>query len=78
MIETPCIKVCVMDAESGLCAGCGRTLDEIARWSVMSEVERRAILAQLPQRRTLGETRAQTALDDSDRSHSGNARRHLR
>lgn len=50
-IETPCIKVCIMDAASGLCAGCGRTLDEIARWGAMSEAERRAILAQLPQRR---------------------------
>jgi predicted Fe-S protein YdhL (DUF1289 family) len=50
-IETPCIKICTMDAASGLCAGCGRTLDEIARWSSMSETERSAILAQLPQRR---------------------------
>jgi predicted Fe-S protein YdhL (DUF1289 family) len=51
MIKTPCIQVCTMDAASGLCAGCGRTLDEIARWSAMSEAERRAILARLPQRR---------------------------
>jgi uncharacterized protein len=50
-IETPCIKVCIMDAASGLCAGCGRTLDEIARWGAMSAAERSAILVQLPQRR---------------------------
>jgi len=49
-IETPCIKG-IMDATSGLCAGCGRTLDEIARWGSMSETERSAILVQLPQRR---------------------------
>jgi predicted Fe-S protein YdhL (DUF1289 family) len=78
MIETPCIKLCSMDATTGLCAGCGRTLEEIARWSSMSEIERQAILAQLPQRGTLGETRAQGTFDDGGGSHSGNARRHLR
>ncbi len=28
----PCVKICTLDARSGLCLGCGRTLDEIARW----------------------------------------------
>ena len=50
MIETPCIKVCTMDAASGLCIGCGRTLDEIARWGAMSDAGRREIMAVLPQR----------------------------
>jgi uncharacterized protein len=40
-----------MDPRSGLCIGCGRTLDEIARWAEMSAQERRAIMAVLPQRR---------------------------
>ncbi len=30
-VETPCIRVCEMDPVHGICAGCGRTLDEIAR-----------------------------------------------
>jgi predicted Fe-S protein YdhL (DUF1289 family) len=50
MIESPCIKICTMDAASGLCIGCGRTLDEIARWSAMSDAERRAIVTALPRR----------------------------
>ena len=29
-IATPCIKVCVIDGESGLCLGCQRTLAEVA------------------------------------------------
>jgi predicted Fe-S protein YdhL (DUF1289 family) len=49
-IETPCIKVCVVDAASGLCAGCGRTLDEIVRWGSMSDAERAAIMRILPER----------------------------
>ena len=50
MISSPCIKVCTFDAKSGLCAGCGRTLDEIARWGGMSEAQRHAIMRILPQR----------------------------
>lgn len=49
-METPCIDVCEMDTVSGLCVGCGRTLEEIARWSVMSGEERRAIMAELAAR----------------------------
>lgn len=48
---SPCINICRMDAASGLCLGCARTLDEIARWAQASEAERRAILAALPARR---------------------------
>jgi predicted Fe-S protein YdhL (DUF1289 family) len=39
-----------MDPDSGLCQGCLRTLDEIARWSEMSEAEREQVVASLPQR----------------------------
>ncbi|HSC19331.1 MAG TPA: DUF1289 domain-containing protein [Rhizomicrobium sp.] len=50
MIETPCIKVCTLDSKSGLCIGCGRTLDEIARWGGMDDLERTSIVRQLKQR----------------------------
>ncbi len=49
-ISSPCIKVCLIDHESGICAGCGRTLDEIGRWSLMGEAERRAIMRLLARR----------------------------
>jgi len=51
LIETPCLGVCVIDETDGLCVGCARTLDEIARWSAMSDAERRAIMQALPDRR---------------------------
>jgi len=53
MIETPCIKVCTIDAASGLCIGCGRTLDEIARWGSFTDAERCAVMAALPRRLTV-------------------------
>jgi hypothetical protein len=49
-ISSPCNRVCVMHPASRLCVGCGRSLDEIARWAALSEAERRAILARLPAR----------------------------
>ena len=48
---SPCINICQMDAATGWCAGCLRTLDEIARWSALDEAHRVAVLAALPQRR---------------------------
>jgi uncharacterized protein len=49
-IQSPCTGVCTIDRISGLCAGCGRTLDEIARWSQMTDDERQRIMASLPHR----------------------------
>jgi predicted Fe-S protein YdhL (DUF1289 family) len=36
-----------MEAQSGYCRGCRRTLDEIARWGEMTDAEREAVLAAL-------------------------------
>ena len=44
MLSTPCIKICAIDPASGLCRGCGRTLDEIAQWGSLDESERQAIM----------------------------------
>jgi uncharacterized protein len=51
-VKSPCDKVCVMDAENRYCRGCRRTLEEIARWSEMSDAEQAAVLAQLAARRS--------------------------
>ena len=50
-IKTPCIKVCVVDGQSGLCLGCFRKLSEVAGWAKLSDDERDLILAELPSRR---------------------------
>lgn len=51
-VKTPCIKVCVVDGESGLCLGCYRRLSEVAGWSRLSPEERETIMAELPARRS--------------------------
>ncbi len=49
-IETPCVKVCVVDPETQLCIGCGRTRMEISRWIGMSVDERHRVVLDLPER----------------------------
>ena len=51
-MPSPCISVCAIDEATGLCAGCLRTLDEIAVWSVLDDDERRAVWARIGVRRT--------------------------
>ena len=48
--ETPCVAVCMIDPRTNLCFGCGRTLQEIARWQRMESAERQAVMAQLAHR----------------------------
>jgi uncharacterized protein len=45
-ILTPCIGVCELDA-AGLCLGCHRTVDEIARWSVLGDTERARLMNEI-------------------------------
>jgi len=42
---TPCIKTCKL--VNGLCVGCRRTVDEITRWSRMTDLERKQIMESL-------------------------------
>jgi hypothetical protein len=39
-----------MHEPSGHCVGCGRTLDEIALWTVLDDDDKRAVWALLPAR----------------------------
>ncbi len=62
-LSSPCVKVCRVDPASRLCVGCGRSLEEIARWGAMSEAERLAVMTGLKPRlarvgRPLGEPAA--------------------
>lgn len=58
-VPSPCINIC--RGERGLCTGCGRTLDEIAQWSVMDDAQKRAVWLLLPER--LAARQAQPAAD---------------
>lgn len=67
MIASPCIGLCRMDENSGLCLGCTRTRDEIATWGQVTPDARSRTWAELPARRAklgLGVHRLEWGLDE--------------
>lgn len=50
-IWSPCIKVCFVDPKAQICVGCFRTLEELGRWTRMTDAEREAVGRQLEDRR---------------------------
>ncbi|NNC78225.1 MAG: DUF1289 domain-containing protein [Woeseiaceae bacterium] len=48
---SPCISICTLD-DVNRCLGCGRTLDQIARWALMTAVEQWAIIEALGARKS--------------------------
>ncbi len=55
--ESPCVDVCEMDPDSGLCRGCFRTIHEIAAWSRMTGDEKDKVWPLLKERRDFVERR---------------------
>lgn len=49
-VPSPCTGVCRIEPASGLCAGCKRTLDEIADWPMLGNAEKRAALQRIEAR----------------------------
>lgn len=49
-IQSPCVRICVVHPEARICTGCYRTIDEIGRWSRMTNEERREVMDDLPNR----------------------------
>ena len=49
-VQSPCIRVCVVHPEARICTGCLRSIDEITRWSRMSNEQRSQIMSELPDR----------------------------
>ncbi|MGZ8254300.1 MAG: DUF1289 domain-containing protein [Burkholderiaceae bacterium] len=50
-VPSPCTDVCRVDAASGWCEGCLRTIDEIAAWGALDDGAKREVWKRLPGRR---------------------------
>lgn len=50
-VPSPCTGVCRIDESSGWCAGCARTIDEIAAWGSLDDSARLAVWGRLRERR---------------------------
>ena len=46
-VASPCISICNINGDSGLCEGCFRTLDEIAGWSKLDNAAKREVWSRI-------------------------------
>jgi predicted Fe-S protein YdhL (DUF1289 family) len=51
VVPSPCVGICALDAGTGWCDGCLRTIDEIAAWGALDNRARREVWKRLPARR---------------------------
>jgi uncharacterized protein len=49
-IWSPCNKVCFVDPDAEICVGCFRSMEELGRWTKMTDTERKAVGDALPAR----------------------------
>ena len=49
-VQSPCVRVCVVHPEARICTGCLRSIDEITRWSRMTNDRRSQVMDELPDR----------------------------
>ena len=49
-VPSPCINVCRMVPETGLCQGCMRTIEEIVAWGKADDAYKRAVWAEIRRR----------------------------
>ena len=66
-VRSPCVSVCVLDDATNVCTGCGRTLDEVAAWSQLSNAQRRDVVARCPARLAALRERDRGRDDDAPR-----------
>ena len=47
LFVSPCIGICTIDQNTQQCIGCGRTLEEISKWTQLSHVEKMIVMKRL-------------------------------
>jgi predicted Fe-S protein YdhL (DUF1289 family) len=51
-LRSPCISICRIEPATGYCAGCHRTIEEIADWGMMTDERKRSVWQQIRLRRS--------------------------
>jgi predicted Fe-S protein YdhL (DUF1289 family) len=52
VIDSPCVRNCCLN-DDDICLGCGRSLQEISRWSISDDAGKQLILLVATKRREL-------------------------
>jgi uncharacterized protein len=51
-VESPCVRICMIDPDHDFCVGCWRTLREISDWHRYTPEQKQSLLPVLEDRRT--------------------------
>ena len=51
-VQSPCVEICQLDPVSGMCLGCFRTMDEIASWIELTDIEKQNVLLNAQKRKS--------------------------
>ena len=51
-VQSPCVEICQLDPVSGMCLGCFRTMDEIATWIELTDIEKQSVLLNAQKRKS--------------------------
>ncbi len=49
-VQSPCIGICRINTQSGMCEGCWRTVEEIRAWPKMADGQRQQLVLVLEER----------------------------
>ena len=49
-VPSPCVSICVINPNSGLCEGCLRNLEEVAGWGQIPGVQQREVWQRIKMR----------------------------
>lgn len=49
-VPSPCIGLCLMDAQTGWCEGCFRAIEEIVAWGSATDADKRAVWIEIKRR----------------------------
>ena len=47
MVLDACVQDCMLDYERRICRACGRTLEEISAWALMTDEEKKGIITRI-------------------------------
>ena len=50
-VPSPCINVCTIDEDTGYCRGCFRSLEEVTRWTRLTNEQKQKVVDALPERK---------------------------
>ena len=56
MVKSPCINICKINNDSGLCIGCYRNINEVYNWIRFTDKQKKIVLSKIHKRAKINNT----------------------